>query len=171
MEHLRSLIRDVPDFPKEGILFKDITPLLKDAQALRQVLTWMAEPLYDEGIDLVAGIEARGFILAAGLAVSLGAGFVPIRKPGKLPAERLARSYDLEYGSNTLEVHRDAIQPGQRVVLLDDLLATGGTARAALELITERGGEVAQVLFMIELADLGGRAQFDGYEVRSLLRY
>ena len=170
-DHLKALVRDVPDFPKEGILFKDITTLLKDATALRQVLTWMAEPLYDENIDIVAGVESRGFILGAALAVSLGAGFVPIRKPGKLPAETIARAYDLEYGSNTLELHVDAIRPGQRVVLLDDLLATGGTAGAAVELIEALGGEIVRILFMIELEPLEGRSELERYDVRTLLKY
>ncbi len=171
VEHLKQLVRDVPDFPIEGILFKDITTLLKDAAALAEVTGALVEQWRGEGVEIIAGIESRGFIFGAALAVELGAGFVPIRKPGKLPAETIHREYDLEYGSNRLELHRDAIQPGQRVLLIDDLLATGGTARASIELIEALGGEVVGTTFVIELSFLPGREVLDGYPVFSLLVY
>lgn len=171
LDYLKTLIRDVPDFPVPGIIFKDITTLLKDPQGLAAVIETLTARCADAEIDIVAGIESRGFIFGVPLAVALGAGFVPIRKPGKLPAEAIAREYDLEYGSNRLELHRDAIQPGQRVLLIDDLLATGGTARASVELIEELGGTVALIAFVIELAFLDGRAQLQDHEVTTLLTY
>jgi adenine phosphoribosyltransferase len=171
MEHLKALVRDVPDFPIEGVLFKDITTLLKEPQALSEILRALVEQHQDHSIDLVAGIESRGFMFGVPLAVELGAGFVPVRKPGKLPAETIYKEYELEYGSNRLEMHRDAIQPGQRVLLIDDLLATGGTARASTHLIETLGGEVVAASFVIELTFLKGRQALEGYEVYSLLRY
>jgi adenine phosphoribosyltransferase len=171
MEHLKALIRDVPDFPMPGILFRDVTPLLRDPGGLRQVVDAFAARYRGQGIDVVAGIESRGFLFGAPLALALGVGFVPIRKLGKLPAERISREYALEYGTNALEMHRDAVQPGERVLLIDDLLATGGTARAASELIEELGAHVAEVAFVIELAFLNGRAALDGRPVHALLAY
>jgi adenine phosphoribosyltransferase len=171
MEHLKALIRDVPDFPMQGILFRDVTPLLRDPQGLTQVVDAFAERYRGQGIDAVAGIESRGFLFGAPLAVALGVGFVPIRKLGKLPAEKISREYALEYGTNSLEVHRDAVRSGERVLLLDDLLATGGTARAASELLEELGAQVVEAAFVIELAFLNGRAALDGRPVHALLTY
>jgi adenine phosphoribosyltransferase len=171
VEHLKALIRDVPDFPVEGILFRDVTPLLGNAPALREVTAHFAERYRHAEIDVVAGIESRGFIFGAPLAVELGLGFVPIRKVGKLPAEKVSREYALEYGTAALEMHVDAVRPGERVLLIDDLLATGGTARASAHLVETLGGTVAAVAFLIELAFLDGRARLDGYDVYSVLRY
>lgn len=171
MEHLKQLIRSVPDFPKKGILFYDITTLLKEKDALKEVLETMAERYRDQQIDLVLGIESRGFIFASAVAYQLGAGFVPVRKPGKLPAETLRVTYDLEYGQDSLEIHRDAIQPGQRVLLVDDLLATGGTAASVLKLIHQLGGKVAGLAFLVELDFLAGRKKLEGYDVYSMLNY
>jgi adenine phosphoribosyltransferase len=160
-------IRDVPDYPQPGILFKDITPLLADAAALRMVVTALAARFGP--IDMVAGIEARGFILAAPVACHLGAGFVPVRKQGKLPAATYAESYQLEYGTATIEVHRDAFIPGQRVLIVDDVLATGGTARAAVDLVRRAGAEVAGLSVLLELVALNGRAKVAGLQVRALV--
>ena len=171
MDHLKALIRDVPDFPVEGILFRDVTPLLRDAAALREVVHRFAQHFRRSNVDVVAGIESRGFIFGAPLAVELGVGFVPIRKLGKLPAEKVRREYALEYGTNVLEMHVDAVRPGERVLLIDDLLATGGTARASAELIEHVGGEVASIAFVIELEFLGGRRELAGRDVFSLVRY
>lgn len=171
MEHLKTLIRDVPDFPMPGILFRDVTPLLRDPAGLRQVVDAFAERYRGAGIEVVAGIESRGFIFGAPLALALGVGFVPVRKPGKLPAERITREYALEYGTNALEMHRDALREGERVLLIDDLLATGGTTRAAAELIQELGGRIAEVAFVIELASLNGRAALPDLPVHALLEY
>jgi adenine phosphoribosyltransferase len=171
MEHLKQLIREVPDFPKEGINFYDITTLLKDASGLRQTIDALAEPYEGEQIDTVIGVESRGFIFAAPLAYHLNAGFVPVRKPKKLPAEKVSVSYDLEYGQDTLEVHRDAIGEGHRVLIVDDLLATGGTAKATVDLVEGLGGVVVGLMFLVELNFLNGRDKFKGYDVRSLLSY
>ena len=171
MEHLKALIRDVPDFPMPGILFRDVTPLLRDPRGLSQVVDAFAERYRGQGIDAVAGIESRGFLFGAPLAVALGVGFVPIRKLGKLPADKISREYALEYGTNSLEVHRDAVAPGERVLLVDDLLATGGTARAAAELLEELGAQVVETAFVIELAFLDGRAALDGRPVHALMTY
>jgi adenine phosphoribosyltransferase len=171
VEHLKTLIRAVPDFPVEGILFRDVTPLLGDANALRGVVAHFAERYRGAGIDAVAGIESRGFIFGAPLAIELGVGFVPIRKIGKLPAEKIFREYALEYGTATLEVHVDAVQPGQRVLLIDDLLATGGTAAASAALLQALGADVVSVAFLIELAFLDGRAALPGHDVYSILQY
>jgi len=171
MEHLKALIRDVPDFPMQGILFRDVTPLLRDPRGLSQVVDILAERYRGERIDAVAGIESRGFLFGAPLAVALGVGFVPIRKVGKLPADKISREYALEYGTNTLEMHRDAVRPGERVVLVDDLLATGGTARAAAELLEAQGAKVVETAFVIELAFLNGRAALEGRPVHALLEY
>ncbi len=171
MEHLRRLIREVTDFPKPGINFYDITTLLKDADGLKNTIEALVELCPDEKIDTVIGVESRGFIFATPLAIRLNAGFVPVRKPKKLPAEKVSISYDLEYGQDTLEVHLDAIGEGQRVLIVDDLLATGGTARAVVDLVESLGGIVAGLLFVIELDFLSGRDKFAGHDVRSLIRY
>jgi adenine phosphoribosyltransferase len=171
MNHLKQLIREVPDFPKAGINFYDITTLLKDAQGLRQTIDALAAGFEGEKIDTVIGVESRGFIFAAPLAYHLNAGFVPVRKPKKLPAECVSVSYDLEYGQDTLEVHRDAIGEGHRVLIVDDLLATGGTAKATVDLVEGLGGTIVGLSFVVELNFLNGRAKFDGYDVRSLIAY
>ena len=168
---LASLIRDVPDFPIEGILFKDITTLIRDEEAFREVIDWMADQYADSKVDRIVAIEARGYIFGAPLAYKLGAGFVPIRKPGKLPAKTISESYELEYGTNTLEIHEDGIEPGQRVLVIDDLLATGGSARAAINLVERLGGKVIGVAFLIELDFLHGREKLVGYDVQSLIHY
>ena len=177
---LASLIRDVPDFPAPGILFKDITTLVRDPAAFREVISHLAEhyaPLAKTGdyrntpVDIVAAIESRGFILGAPVAWQLGAGFVPVRKPGKLPAKFISESYSLEYGANAIEIHEDAIQPGQRVLVVDDLLATGGSARAAVNLVERLGGNVIGVAFLVELDFLRGRQKLEGYPILSLIHY
>ncbi len=171
MEELKKLIREVPDFPKPGILFYDVTTLLKDPGGLRAVIRHFEEAFQDRAIDKVVGIESRGFILAPTLASRFNAGFVPVRKPGKLPEATIQASYDLEYGSDSLEVHLDGIEEGENVLIVDDLIATGGTARAALELVRRLGGNVSAVAFLIELEFLSGRDQLEDVEVFSLLRY
>jgi len=168
---LKALVRTVPDFPKPGILFYDITTLLKDRTGFAQLIDALAAHYLERKIDLVLGIEARGFIFGPALAYRLNAGFVPVRKPRKLPAPVVRVTYDLEYGSDTLEIHRDAIKPGQRVLLVDDLLATGGTMEATLKLVKELGGEVAGLAFAIELDFLRGRERFPEQDVFSLLHY
>ena len=171
MEELRSLIREVPDFPKPGILFYDITTALKDPQGLDLVARGLADAASGKRVDLVAGIESRGFLFGPALALQLGTGFALMRKPGKLPAETASVSYELEYGTDSLEIHTDAIQPGQRVLVVDDLLATGGTAAAAVRLVEHSGGEVAGLSFVVELDFLNGRGRLAGYDITSLLRY
>ena len=171
MQHFKQLIRNVPDFPKKGILFYDITTLLKDKQAFTEVMDVMANRYRDRQVDLVVGIESRGFIFASALALQLKAGFVPVRKPKKLPAKTLRVTYDLEYGQDSLEVHEDAIQKGQRVLVVDDLLATGGTAAAVLELVRQLGGEVVGMAFLVELEFLNGRRKLSGYDVYTMLKY
>lgn len=168
---LASLIRDVPDFPIKGILFKDITTLTRNEDAFREAIDWMVDQFSGTKIDRVVAIEARGYIFGAPLAYKLGAGFAPIRKPGKLPAKTVSESYELEYGTNTLEMHADGIEPGQHVLVVDDLLATGGSARAAINLVERLGGTVAGVIFLVELDFLHGRDKLDGYDVRSLIHY
>ena len=170
-DDLRAKIREVPDFPKPGILFYDITTLLRDGDAFREVIDRMAEAVKGERIDLVVGMESRGFIFAAPLADRLGAGFVPVRKLGKLPAETIEVEYDLEYGTATLEIHRDAITRGQRVLVVDDLLATGGTVLGTIELVRRLGGEIAGLSFMVELTGLGGRAKLSEFAIHTLLAY
>ncbi|SFL26794.1 adenine phosphoribosyltransferase [Halanaerobium salsuginis] len=167
--NLSEKIRNIPDFPKEGILFKDITPLLKDSKALKEAIVKLADLFRDYEIDYVVGIEARGFLVGTPLAIELDKGFIPIRKPGKLPYDVLKISYELEYGKNEIEIHRDAIQPGDKVLLVDDLLATGGTTLAATKMINELGGEVVGCAFLLELAELSGREILKDYEVKSLL--
>ncbi|MFO7170563.1 MAG: adenine phosphoribosyltransferase [Chloroflexota bacterium] len=169
--NLADLIRNIPDFPIPGIQFKDITTLLRDGRAFRQVVDTFAERYADRGIDAVVGVESRGFILSAPLAYRLGVGLVPVRKAGKLPAATYRIEYDLEYGSNTLEIHRDALQPGARVVVVDDLLATGGTVAAACSLVEMGGATVEEVAFLIELTFLNGRERLSGYPVFSLVQY
>ena len=171
MDDFKSLIRHVPDFPKKGILFYDITTLLKEKGALKEVMARLVDLYRDQAVDLVVGVESRGFIFAPTVACLLGAGFVPVRKPGKLPAETIAETYDLEYGQDSLEVHRDAIREGQRVLLVDDLLATGGTAAATVRLVRRLGGQVMSALFLVELEFLNGRSRLPDVEVRSLLQY
>jgi adenine phosphoribosyltransferase len=168
---LKDYIRDIPDFPKAGIVFKDITPLLSDKEAFAAMIRAFAERYRDKGISKVCGIEARGFIIGAALALELGTGFVPIRKAGKLPHKTRRREYSLEYGTDAVEVHIDAVSAGEKVVLIDDLIATGGTALAALELLEELGAEVAEVAFAIELSFLRGINKFAGKKVFSLLTY
>jgi adenine phosphoribosyltransferase len=170
-EPLKKLIREVPDFPKKGILFYDITTLLKDKLGFATLIDALSEHYLDKDIDLVLGMEARGFIFGPALAYRLNAGFVPVRKPGKLPAATAQVKYDLEYGSNTLEIHKDAIQRGQRVIIVDDLLATGGTAAATVQLAQSLGGEIAGLGFVVELDFLKGRDKLQGSEVFSLLHY
>ena len=171
MDDLKKLIREVPDFPKRGILFYDITTLLKDKEGFRKVIDALTEQVRPLQPEAVLGIEARGFIFAPALAYKLGAGFVPVRKPNKLPAEAERISYELEYGIDTLEMHKDAVRPGMRVVIADDLLATGGTSLATARLVERLGGTVAAVSFVIELEALKGRSRLSGYNVVSLLRY
>jgi adenine phosphoribosyltransferase len=171
MEYLKKLIREAPDFPKPGILFYDITTLLKVGSGFRAVIDGLKEHYRDARVDLVLGIEARGFIFAPALAYALGAGFVPIRKPGKLPAEHVSVTYDLEYGTDSLEMHRDAVRPGQSVLIVDDLLATGGTAAAAARMVENVGGAVAGIGFVVELTFLNGRKKLPKYDVFSLLQY
>jgi adenine phosphoribosyltransferase len=171
MNALKSLIREVPDFPKAGINFYDITTLLKHPSGFRNTINLLADEFRGVPVDTVIGIEARGFIFAPALAYNLGAGFVPVRKPKKLPAEKVSVSYDLEYGTDTLEMHKDAVGNGHRVLIADDLLATGGTAKAVCELVEKMGGIVAGLAFVVELEFLPGRQKLDGYDVRSLIKY
>src|SRR5512141_2418597 len=168
---LKKLIREVPDFPKQGILFYDITTLLKDKLGFAQLIDALTAKYLNKDIDLVLGIEARGFIFGPALAYRLNAGFVPVRKPKKLPAETVKWTYDLEYGSDTLEIHRDAIQRGQRIIIVDDLLATGGTAKATAELASSLGADICGLGFVVELDFLNGRDKLKGYDVFSLLQY
>ncbi|NJN97731.1 MAG: adenine phosphoribosyltransferase [Anaerolineales bacterium] len=168
---LASTIRSVPDFPIAGILFYDITTLLKNPVALKEGIDRLTAQYQNTGVDMVVGIESRGFIFGIPLAYNLGVGFVPVRKPGKLPAETIAESYALEYGTNTLEVHVDAIEKGQKVLIVDDLLATGGTAKATCRLVEKLGGQVVGLAFAIELTFLNGRDALKGYDVFSLLQY
>ncbi len=168
---LKQTIRNIPDFPKPGILFRDITTLLQRPDAFRQAVDTLLERYRDMPFDLVAGIESRGFIMGTVLAYKLNKGFVLIRKPGKLPAATISAEYSLEYGTDRIEMHTDAVTPGQRVLLVDDLLATGGTMQAACSLVRQSGGEVTECSFLIELAGLNGRARLDGYSVFSLLTY
>jgi adenine phosphoribosyltransferase len=171
LKELKDAIRDVPDFPKKGILFKDITTLLKDGDKLRKAVDALCEKYKNTKVDKVLGVEARGFIFAPMVAYKLGAGFVPVRKSGKLPAKTKAVTYDLEYGTDTLEIHEDAINKGDRVLIIDDLLATGGTAAGVVKMVRELGGEVLGVGFLIELAFLNGKDKLSGVEVFSLIQY
>lgn len=171
LEDVKTYIRDIPDFPVEGVVFKDITPLLGNVEAFNWVIQEIKSQFADKGITKIVGVESRGFIFGAPLALSLNAGFVPVRKPGKLPADKIRRDYSLEYGKAALELHRDSIQPGDRVLIIDDLLATGGTSTAARELVEELGGEVVSFAYVIELGFLEGRKRLEGYNVYSLLKY
>jgi adenine phosphoribosyltransferase len=168
---LAKMIRDVPDFPKEGILFKDITTLIKEARAFREVIDRLADHYAGQQIDLVVAVEARGYIFGAPIAYKLGAGFVPVRKEGKLPAETVRDEYELEYGTDSVEMHRDAIQPGQKVLIVDDLIATGGSAAATARLVERLGGEVVSIAFLIELAFLKGVEKLKGYDVFTMIEF
>nr|WP_314603816.1 adenine phosphoribosyltransferase [uncultured Capnocytophaga sp.] len=169
--HIENFVRDIPDFPKKGVLFKDITPLLANAEASQAMLEELLAPLKNIKIDKVAAIESRGFFFGILIAQALGVGFIPIRKPGKLPAETITESYSLEYGSSNLEIHTDAILSGEKVLLHDDVLATGGTAYAATKLIERLGGEVVQCAFLMELSFLNGREKLHKYQINSILNY
>lgn len=171
MEQLKTRIRNVPDFPKAGILFYDITTLLQDREGFRMAIDAVAAPFVDQRIDVVVGIESRGFIFGAAVADRIGSGFAPVRKPGKLPSSTLRASYQLEYGNDALEIHDDAVRAGQRVLVVDDLLATGGTARATVDLVTRLGGQVQAVAFLIELIALNGRDRLAGQTVHAVLKY
>lgn len=168
---LENYIRDIQDFPKEGILFKDITPLLNDAQARKECLQTLAKSLNGQKIDKVVGAESRGFLFGMLLAQELNAGFVPVRKPNKLPYETISASYDLEYGTDTLEIHKDAIQKGDKVLIHDDVLATGGTAKAVCELVEKLGGEIVQLNFLMELTFLNGRERIKEYDIFTAITY
>lgn len=169
--NLESKIRNIQNFPKPGIGFKDITTLLKDGEAFKEAVDRIVENLKDKDIDYVVGPEARGFLLGAPVAYALGVGFVPIRKPGKLPAEVVSFEYDLEYGTDKIEMHKDSIEEGKKVAIIDDLLATGGTVEAATKLIESLGGEIASIQFLIELEFLNGRDKLKGYDVESIIKY
>ena len=171
MDNLKDKIRNVPDFPKAGILFYDITTLLQDPVGLRAAIDSMVLPFKDQGVELVVGIESRGFIFGSVLADRLGAGFSPVRKPGKLPSETVKYTYDLEYGTDCLEMHNDAVRKGQRVLIVDDLLATGGTASATVNLVKRLGGQVQGIAFLIELVALNGRSKLTGENIHSVLKY
>ena len=171
MDHLKAKIRNVPDFPKAGILFYDITTLMQDAAGFHAAVDSLATPFEGKGIDLVVGVESRGFIFGAAVADRIGAGFSPVRKPGKLPSVSVRETYDLEYGTDSLEMHADAVAKGQRVLIVDDLLATGGTARATTDLVERIGGEVHALAFLIELVALNGRARLGAHTVHAVLKY
>ena len=168
--NLERFIRDVPDFPKKGIVFKDITTLVGNAEALAETVAQLAAPFAKAGIEKVVGIESRGFIFGAAVAIKLGAGFVPVRKPGKLPAKTISKSYDLEYGTSTVELHADAIEKGQKVLVIDDVLATGGTLAAACDLVRQEGGQIVGVGIVVELSFLDGRKKLPGLDIRSLIK-
>ena len=171
MNELKSAIRDIPGFPKEGIIFKDITTLLKDKNKFKQAVDLFAEKLKNKKIDTILSVEARGFIFGSALAYKLGTGIIPVRKKGKLPYKTNSITYDLEYGKDTLEIHQDAFPKGANVLIVDDLLATGGTSRAVIDLIEKMGGKVAGLIFLIELLPLKGREKLKGYDVFSLITY
>jgi adenine phosphoribosyltransferase len=170
-DDLRARIREIPDFPKPGILFYDITTLLKDAGAFKEAVDLMTAPFRGEKVDLVVGMESRGFIFGAPIAYALGVGFVPVRKLGKLPADVVSVEYDLEYGSATLEMHKDALKPGARVLIVDDLLATGGTVAGTIELVKQLKGEIVALAFLIELKALRGRDRLHGYDIATLIEF
>jgi adenine phosphoribosyltransferase len=169
--NLYDYIKDIPDFPSEGILFRDVTPLMQDADAYKEAITLLANFAKDKNIDVVVGPEARGFLFGCPVAIELSTGFVPVRKPGKLPRETVSVKYDLEYGSNEVFMHKDSIKKGQKVLIVDDLLATGGTVEAVCKLVEEMGGEVAGCAFVVELEALNGRDLLKGYDVYSVLKY
>ncbi len=168
---LKEVVRSIPDFPKKGILFKDITTLLKNKEALKKTIDDLAASVKDKKIDYIVAIESRGFIFGAALAYKMGIGFVPVRKKGKLPAETISESYALEYGTDILEMHKDALEKGKKVLIVDDLLATGGTVEAVCRLVKKVGAEVAAIVFVIELCDLKGKDKLKGYSVSSLIKY
>ncbi|MBN2518684.1 MAG: adenine phosphoribosyltransferase [Candidatus Altiarchaeota archaeon] len=168
---LKRYIRDIPDFPKKGIIFKDITPLLRDKNAFRQVIDILYEKVKDQDIDYVVSVESRGFIFGAPLAYRLGCGFIPVRKPGKLPYKTIDFCYEKEYGEDTLCMHQDALEPGSRIVIVDDLLATGGTIQATVGLVEKLGGNIVSILFVIELGFLKGREKLSRYKPESLIKY
>ena len=168
---VKQLIRDIPDFPAQGVIFRDITPVLRDAKAFKEVIGAMCETVSEMKPDVIVGIESRGFVLGTPIAIELCLGFVPVRKKGKLPYHTIEAEYALEYGTNTVEIHRDALEPGMRVVIVDDLLATGGTAKASIQLVEELGANVVGLSFLIELEFLHGRKLLQGYDVRTVVRY
>lgn len=170
-QDLKAAIREIPDWPKKGILFYDVTTLLKQGQCFQQTIDALVDPYRGKRIDLVLGIEARGFIFAPSVAYALKAGFVPVRKPGKLPADKLQMSYELEYGTDILEMHKDAVEPGQQVLIVDDLIATGGTAKAVAEMVESLGATVVGLSFVVELTFLNGRDKLKKFDVRSILQY
>lgn len=169
--NLMQYIRDLPDWPKPGVIFRDITPLLKDKAAFAEAINWISEPYLKQPIDVVVGIESRGFILASGVAYRLGVGFIPARKPGKLPCKTVTATYELEYGTDSLQIHEDAITPKQKVLIIDDVLATGGTLSAAIELVNKLQGNIIETVTLIELTFLNGRDKLGKYPYRSLIRY
>lgn len=171
MKKIEEYVRSIPDFPKEGIIFRDVTSILQDADGLKLAIDLMQEKLKDTDVDVVVGTESRGFIFGVPIAYNLHKPFVPVRKKGKLPCETIEQSYDLEYGSATVEMHKDSIQPGQKVVIIDDLIATGGTIEACAKMVEELGGEVVKIVFLMELAGLKGREKLAGYDVESVICY
>ena len=171
MKKIEDYVRSIPDFPEPGIIFRDVTSILQDADGLKLAIDSMQECLKDTEVDVIVGTESRGFMFGVPIAYNLHKPFVPVRKKGKLPCETVSRSYDLEYGSATIEMHRDSINPGQKVAVIDDLIATGGTVEAAVKLIEELGGEVVKIVFLMELAGLKGREKLAGYDVASVIRY
>lgn len=171
MKPIEEYVRSIPDFPEPGIIFRDVTSILQDADGLKLAIDSMQECLKDTEVDVIVGTESRGFMFGVPIAYNLHKPFVPVRKKGKLPCETVSRSYDLEYGSATIEMHRDSIKPGQKVAVIDDLIATGGTVEAAVKLIEELGGEVVKIVFLMELAGLKGREKLAGYDVASVIRY
>ena len=171
MKKIEDYVRSIPDFPEPGIIFRDVTSILQDADGLKLAIDSMQECLKDTEVDVIVGTESRGFMFGVPIAYNLHKPFVPVRKKGKLPCETVSRSYDLEYGSATIELHRDSIKPGQKVAVIDDLIATGGTVEAAVKLIEELGGEVVKIVFLMELAGLKGREKLAGYDVASVIRY
>ena len=171
MKKIEDYVRSIPDFPEPGIIFRDVTSILQDADGLTMAIDLMQDCLKDTDVDVIVGTESRGFMFGVPIAYNLHKPFVPVRKKGKLPCETVSRSYDLEYGSATIEMHKDSIKPGQKVAVIDDLIATGGTVEAAVKLIEELGGEVVKIVFMMELAGLKGREKLAGYDVASVIRY
>lgn len=171
MKKIEEYVRSIPDFPEEGIIFRDITSVLQDAEGLRLAVDSMQNLIGDLDFDLIIGPESRGFIFGVPIAYNMKKGFVPVRKKGKLPGETIQTSYDLEYGSAVIEMHRDSIRPGQKVVIIDDLIATGGTIEAIIKLIEQLGGEVVKIIFLMELSGLQGRSRLNGYDVQSVIRY
>ena len=169
--NLENKIRSIVDYPKKGIIYRDITTLLKDRDGLHEAIDTMVDAVGDKDVDLILGIEARGFIFGTPMAYEMDCGFVPVRKAGKLPAETVSKTYDLEYGTDTIEIHKDAILPGQKVLIVDDLLATGGTAKATADIVEQLGGEIVGFLFLIELEDLNGREVIGDYNIESIIKY